>query len=52
MRRLLLLTRPLLTLLGGSPALAEIEPKLRRSGDPQDLEAISRQSREAFYRCD
>jgi hypothetical protein len=32
--------------------LAELEPQLRRSGDPQDLEAISHQSREAFYRCD
>jgi len=32
--------------------LAELEPGLRRSRDPQDLEAISHASREAFYRCE
>jgi ATP/maltotriose-dependent transcriptional regulator MalT len=32
--------------------LAELEPKLERSSDPEDLAAISRQQREAFYRCD
>jgi hypothetical protein len=32
--------------------LAELEPRLRKSSDPQDLEAISLQQREAFYRCD
>jgi hypothetical protein len=32
--------------------LAELEPRLRRSRDPQDLEAISHASREAFYRCE
>jgi hypothetical protein len=32
--------------------LAELEPRLQRSSDPQDLEAISRASREAFYRCE
>ena len=32
--------------------LAELEPRLRRSSDPEDLPAISRQQREAFYRCD
>ena len=32
--------------------LAALEPRLRRSRDPEDLEAISRASREAFYRCD
>ena len=32
--------------------LAELEPRLRRSADPEDLEAISRASREAFYRCE
>ena len=32
--------------------LAELEPRVRRSSDPEDLEAISRQQREAFYRCD
>jgi hypothetical protein len=30
----------------------ELEPRLQRSSDPQDLEAISRASREAFYRCE
>jgi len=32
--------------------LAELEPRLTKSSDPQDLAAISRQQREAFYRCD
>jgi hypothetical protein len=32
--------------------LAELEPRVSRSGDPDDLPAISRQQREAFYRCD
>jgi hypothetical protein len=32
--------------------LAELEPALRKSSDPEDLPAISRQHREAFYRCD
>ena len=32
--------------------LAELEPILKRSSDPEDLAAISRQQREAFYRCD
>jgi hypothetical protein len=32
--------------------LAELEPRVKRSPDPEDLEAISRQQREAFYRCE
>lgn len=32
--------------------LAELEPVVKRSTDPEDLAAISRQQREAFYRCD
>ena len=32
--------------------LAELEPRLKHSSDPEDLAAISRQQREAFYRCD
>ena len=32
--------------------LAELEPMLSRSADPEDLPAISRQRTEAFYRCD
>ena len=32
--------------------LAELEPRLKRSADPEDLPAISLQQREAFYRCD
>jgi hypothetical protein len=32
--------------------LGELEPRVKRSSDPQDLEAISRQHREAFYRCE
>jgi hypothetical protein len=31
--------------------LAELEPRLSRSSDPEDLPAISRQNTEAFYRC-
>jgi hypothetical protein len=32
--------------------LAELETRLVRSRDPEDLESISLQQREAFYRCD
>ena len=32
--------------------LAELERRLERRRDPEDLPAISRQQREAFYRCD
>jgi hypothetical protein len=32
--------------------LAELEPRLRHSADPEDLPAISYQQREAFYRCE
>ena len=32
--------------------LAELQPRVSRSSDPEDLEAVSRQQREAFYRCD
>ena len=32
--------------------LAELEPQVSRSRDPDDLQEISRQQREAFYRCD
>jgi hypothetical protein len=32
--------------------LAELEPRLRKSSDPEDLQAISLQQREAFYRCE
>lgn len=32
--------------------LAELEPRLRESSDPEDLPAISRQQVEAFYRCE
>ena len=32
--------------------LAELEPRVRASRDPEDLAAISRQHREAFYRCE
>ena len=32
--------------------LSELEPRVKRSSDPEDLEAISRQHREAFYRCE
>ena len=32
--------------------LAELEPRLRKSSDPEDLRSISLQQREAFYRCE
>jgi len=32
--------------------LAQLEPRLSKSADPEDLQAISRQQREAFYRCE
>jgi hypothetical protein len=32
--------------------LAQLEPRITRSSDPEDLGAISHQHREAFYRCD
>jgi chromosome segregation ATPase len=32
--------------------LAELEPRVTRSSDPEDLPAISFQQREAFYRCE
>jgi hypothetical protein len=32
--------------------LAELAPRVRRSPDPEDLAAISRQHTEAFYRCE
>jgi len=32
--------------------LTELEPRLRKSSDPEDLPAISRQQVEAFYRCE
>ena len=32
--------------------LAELEPRVSRSSDPEDLPAVSLQQREAFYRCD
>ena len=32
--------------------LAQLEPKVLHSGDPEDLQAISLQQRQAFYRCD
>lgn len=32
--------------------LAELEARLLRSSDPEDLPAISRQQRAAFYRCE
>jgi hypothetical protein len=32
--------------------LAELEPRVKESGDPEDLAAISLQQRQAFYRCD
>ena len=28
------------------------EPRVSKSSDPEDLPAISRQQREAFYRCE
>jgi hypothetical protein len=32
--------------------LAELQPRLARSSDPEDLAAIDRQRVEAFYRCE
>jgi hypothetical protein len=32
--------------------LAELQPRISRSSDPEDLAAISRQHTEAFYRCE
>jgi hypothetical protein len=32
--------------------LAQLEPRLEKSSDPEDLDAINRQRREAFYRCE
>jgi hypothetical protein len=32
--------------------LAELEPRVKASRDPDDLAAISLQQRQAFYRCD
>ncbi|HYY60882.1 MAG TPA: hypothetical protein VE756_05775 [Burkholderiales bacterium] len=32
--------------------LGELEPRLRASRDREDLEAISRQQRDAFYHCE
>lgn len=32
--------------------LAELEPRLERSSDPEDLKAINQQRIEAFYRCE
>jgi hypothetical protein len=32
--------------------LAELEPRLEKSSDPEDLSAINRQRVEAFYRCE
>jgi hypothetical protein len=32
--------------------LAELEPRLEKSSDPEDLRAINRQRVEAFYRCE
>ena len=32
--------------------LAELEPRIKRSSDAEDLPAISLQQREAFYRCE
>ncbi len=32
--------------------LAQLEPRLSQSPDPEDLPAINRQRTEAFYRCD
>ena len=32
--------------------LAELEPRVSHSSDPEDLPAVSLQQREAFYRCD
>ena len=32
--------------------LTELQPRVSRSSDPEDLPAISLQQREAFYRCE
>ncbi len=32
--------------------LGELEPRVSKSSDPEDLAAISSQHREAFYRCE
>jgi hypothetical protein len=32
--------------------LARLEPRLEKSSDPEDLQAINRQRVEAFYACD
>ena len=32
--------------------LAELQPRISKSSDPEDLAAISLQQREAFYRCE
>jgi len=32
--------------------LAELEPRVKKSADPEDLPAVSLQQREAFYRCE
>ena len=32
--------------------LARLQPRLSKSADPEDLQAISRQHTEAFYRCE
>lgn len=32
--------------------LGQLEPRISKSADPEDLPAISRQQREAFYRCE
>jgi hypothetical protein len=32
--------------------LAQLEPRVSKSADPEDLAAISRQQKEAFYRCE
>ena len=32
--------------------LAQLQPRISKSSDPEDLPAISLQQREAFYRCE
>jgi hypothetical protein len=32
--------------------LGQLEPRVSKSSDPEDLAAISRQQREAYYRCE
>ena len=32
--------------------LGELGPRVTKSSDPEDLDAVSRQQREAFYRCE